>query len=83
MQNLEQIREELQRSGQAERLKTLANSADGRKLSQMLDRRAVEEAAKKGDSEALRRAVGSVLATEEGRRLSAALEKLFRGQDHG
>ena len=44
MQNLEQIREELQRSGQAERLKTLANSADGRKLSQMLDRRAVEEA---------------------------------------
>ena len=67
MQNLEQIREELQRSGQAERLKTLANSADGRKLSQMLDRRAV----------------GSVLATEEGRRLSAELEKLFREQGHG
>ena len=83
MQNLDQIREELQRSGQAEKLKTLASSAEGQKLGRLLDRKTVEEAARRGDTEALRLELSRVLATDEGRRLSAALEQLFRGQGHG
>ena len=44
MQNLEKAAQELQRQGKAERIRALADSADGRKLGQMLDAGAVEKA---------------------------------------
>ena len=83
MQNLEQIGEELQRRGQAEQLKTLAASADGQKLRGMVDRTALAEAARSGDTEALRSIMSRLLSTAEGRRLSAEVQKMLREKGHG
>lgn len=83
VQNLEKIGEELQKRGQAEKLKTLADSADGKKLSGMVDRRALAEAAKKGDAEALRAMMSRLLQTAEGQRLSEQVQKLLQENSRG
>ncbi len=82
MQDLKKLGEELRKNGQAERLKTLAASADGQKLGQMADRAAMADALRRGDSEALRQAVLRLMASSEGQRLSAEVEKLLRGNGH-
>lgn len=83
VQDLEKIGKELRSNGQAERLKTLAASADGQKLRQMADRSALAEAARKGDTAAMRDMMSRLLATAEGQRLSAELQKLLREKSHG
>ena len=83
MQNLEELAKELQRRGQAEQLKTLAASADGQQLSRLVDPKALAEAAKSGDTEALRRMMNGLLATAEGQRLSAAVQRLLGEKGHG
>lgn len=83
MQDLEKLGKELRNGGQAERLKTLADSADGRKLSQMADRQALAEAAKRGDTAALQAMMSRLLATAEGQRLSAQVQQLLREKSRG
>lgn len=83
MQNLEKLGEELRRSGQAEKLKVLAESADGRKLGSLVDRQALAEAAKNGDAEKLRAMMSRVLQTAEGRRLSEQVQKLLQEKNRG
>ncbi len=83
MQNLEKLGEELQRRGQTEQLKTLAASADGQKLSRMVDRTALAEAVRKGDADALRSIMGRLLSTAEGQRLNAEVQKMLREKGHG
>ena len=83
MQDLDKLREELQRSGRAGQLKSLADSADGQKLGRMVDREALQEAMRKGDAEALRGILGRLLATDEGRRLNEQVQSMLRGQGHG
>ena len=78
MQNWETISRELERSGKVRDLRTLADSEDGQKLSRMLDGKAVEQAAKSGDSEALRGILGQVLSTREGQRLAESIQKLMQ-----
>ncbi len=77
MQNFEQLGRELQRRGKTESIKALADSPDGEKLAGMLDRGALERAAKAGDAEALRRLLGSVLRTEEGKRLAENIRRVM------
>ena len=83
MQNLENIGKELERRGQAEKLKTLAASADGQKLSRMVDQKALAEAAKSGNTEALKAMMSRLLATAEGQRLSAEVQKLLQEKGRG
>ena len=78
MQNFEQLGRELQRSGKTDQIKALAASEDGEKLAGMIDRGALEKAAKSGDTEALRSLLGGVLCTEEGRRLAENVRRLMR-----
>ena len=78
MQNFESIGRELERRGKTEGIKKIAESADGQRLSQMIDAKAVENAAKSGDSEALRSILGSVLSTAEGKRLAESVRKLMQ-----
>ena len=78
MQNLENISRQLQQSGKAADLRSLAESEDGQKLSQMLDGKAVEQAAKSGDGEALKRMLGQVLSTREGQRLAGRIQELMQ-----
>ena len=77
MQNFENIGRELERRGKTEGIKKIAESADGQRLSRMIDAKAVENAAKNGDSAALKSILGSVLSTAEGQRLAESVKKLM------
>ena len=78
MQSFETLGRERERQGKTERIKALAESDDGQKLSRMLDTRAVEDAARSGDGEALRRLLGQVLSTDEGKRLAENVRRLMQ-----
>ena len=77
MQSFDGLRKELERSGKSAELNALAQSADGAKLSSMLDGEKLQKAAQTGDGETLRTMLGTVLRTEEGRRLAANIKKLM------
>ena len=78
MTNLENIGRELERRGKADTLRSLADSEDGRRLSQMFDAKAVEQAAKSGDTAKLRSILGQLLSTSEGQRLAESVKKAMR-----
>lgn len=78
MQNLERINDQLKNSGKAEKLKSLADSDEGKALSRMLDAEAVERAARSGDAAALRNILDNVLNTDEGRRLAESIKNAMR-----
>ena len=77
MQDLEKLAQELRREGKADGIRALADSADGRKLGQMIDGRAVEQAVRSGDSAALQQILRGVLGTAEGRRLAEDLRRML------
>ena len=77
MQNFEQVGRELQKRGKSDELKALAESPDGKKLGQMVDSSAIGQAARAGDSEALKKMLGQVLSTDEGRRLAESIRKMM------
>ena len=77
MQNFEEIGRELERQGKTDKIKKLAESDDGLRLSHMVDTQAIEKAAKTGDGDAIRNMLSQVLGTEEGRRLAENVRKLM------
>ena len=78
IRNFEQMEHELVRSGKADRIKEIANSADGQRLAEKLDAQRVENAAKSGDTEALRGILLEVLGTGEGKRLAEKLQQAMQ-----
>lgn len=78
MQNFENIGRELERRGKTDGIKRIAESEDGVRISRMVDPKAVEQAAKSGDNAALRDILGSVLNTEEGKRLAESVKRLMQ-----
>jgi len=79
MQNFEQLGKELERRGKAEDIKRLAESEDGIRLAGMINPQQIEQAAKAGDSEALKALLSSVLQTQEGKRLAESVRKMMQG----
>ena len=77
MQSFEDVQRELARSGKGAELNALARSAGGAKLSAMLDGEKLQRAAQSGDAASLRAMLGTVLGSEEGRRLAANIKKLM------
>ena len=75
MKDLERLGEELSRSGKGERLKSLADTAEGKAVSRMVDQEKLERAAKSGDTAALKDILSQVLSTDEGKRLAEKLKK--------
>ena len=78
MLDLERVNAEIEKSGKKDRLKSLADSAEGRAVSRMLDPAAVEKAAKSGDTAALQSILSVVLNTDEGKRLAERLKKAMQ-----
>lgn len=78
MQNFEELGRELQRQGKTDGIKRLAESEDGKKISRMVDAKALENAARNGDSAALHSILGSVLSTDEGKRLAESIKQLMQ-----
>ena len=62
MKDLEKLGAELNKSGKGEKLKSIADSAEGKAISRMVDSARVEQAAKSGDTAALRDILSQVLA---------------------
>ena len=77
MQNFDDVRKSLERQGKAGALEALARSPEGQKLAGMLDGDRLTRAAQAGDAQALRLLLGSVLGTDEGRKLAANIQKLM------
>ena len=71
----EKIGKELERCGKTEKLKSLADSDEGRAVSRMVDADAVRKAAKSGDAAALKTILSQVLSTSEGQKLAESLKK--------
>ena len=78
MRNYEEIGRELERRGKAGEIKRIAQSADGQRLSQMIDPTEIEQAAKNGDSAALQSMLSRVLSTDEGKRLAESVKKMMQ-----
>lgn len=78
MLDLERVNAEIEKSGKKDRLKSLADSAEGRAVSRMLDPAAVEKAVKSGDTAALQSILSDVLSTDEGKRLAERLKKAMQ-----
>jgi len=63
----------------ADALKKLAASPDGRKVKSLIgDQKKMTDALSKGDAETLQNIVRSVLSTEEGVRLAEQLKNMFK-----
>lgn len=77
MQSFDALKSELERQGKGDKLRALAESEDGQRINEMLDAAAVENAARTGDADALKKMLAQVLATAEGKRLAASVETMF------
>ena len=72
MKDLERLGSELKKSGKSDALMKLAESADGKAVSRLVD------AAKNGDMAALQDILRGVLSTDEGKRLAESLRKAMQ-----
>ena len=77
MQNFEQLGKELERRGKTDEMKRLAESEEGKRLAGMIDPSRIEQAARSGDTETLRRMLSTVLSTREGKRLAENVRKMM------
>ena len=77
MQSFEQVNRELERQGKAGKLRALAESDAGQRVSRMLDGAALSEAAQRGDAAALRDILSRVLSTEDGKQLAENVRRML------
>ena len=77
MQDIEQLRRELERQGKAKQLRALAESAEGQSVGRMVDPAKLSEAARTGDAAALKDMLARVLGTAEGRALAENVRKMM------
>ena len=77
MQNFEQLGKELERRGKTDEMKRLAESEEGKRLAGMIDSTQLQQAARSGDTEALRQMLSTVLSTREGQRLAENVRKMM------
>ncbi len=78
MKDLENLGRRLEQSGKSDKLRQLADSADGKAVSRMVDAEKIGKAAKSGDMAALQDILRGVLSTEEGKRLAENLKKAMQ-----
>ncbi len=78
MRDLREKARELERGEKGEALRALAASAEARRVGALLDAQAVEKAVGTGDAEAMRKLLGTLLQTEEGRRLAENVRKMMQ-----
>ena len=70
MNGFEEMEKKLEKTGKMNRLKAIAESNDGKALADALDAKKVEQAARSGDTAALKAILSQVLSTYEGKRLA-------------
>lgn len=78
MNDLEKLGRRLEESGKSDKLRSLADSADGKAVSRMVDAEKIGAAAKSGDMAALQNILRGVLSTDEGKRLAENIRKAMQ-----
>lgn len=78
MKDLENLGRRIEQSGKSDKLRQLADSADGKAVSRMVDAEEIGKAAKSGNMAALQDILRGVLSTEEGKRLAENLKKAMQ-----
>lgn len=78
MKDFEKIGRELERRGKTGEIISIAESEDGKRLGSMIDSKAVERAARSGDTAAMQDILRQVLGTAEGRRLAESIRQLMQ-----
>lgn len=78
MDELVKLSKKLQSGPLADSLRRLASSPEGERLARGLDPSAVEDAARRGDMDALKNILSGVLASGEGQSLVNAVKKAMR-----
>jgi len=76
MQNFEKLGKDILKGADTKKLNAVANSEDGKKITKMLDAKAVERAAKSGDTAALQNILSQILSTDEGKRLAQSISDI-------
>ena len=74
MKDLDALKQELARDGRLKRLQAIADSTDGQRFADALDAQKIEQAARTGDTELLRRILTQVLSTDAGQRLAGKVK---------
>ena len=77
MPDFEKLSRDLERSGNMDALRQIADSPEGRRLSSMLDGKAIEDAARSGDTQMLQDVLKKVLGTGEGKALARKLQDVM------
>ena len=77
MTDLEKLAGELERGGKGEALRDLGSSPAGKKLEGMVDGAALQQAFQRGDAAALRKMLGALLATPEGKALAEDVGRIM------
>lgn len=73
----EKLARELERGGKAAALRQLGSTAEGKKLEGMIDGAALQKAFESGDASSLKKMLGSLLATPEGRALAEDVGRIM------
>jgi len=77
MQDFDTLSKELMKGGKGKEIEQLANSPEGKKISGMVDGKALKNAVASGDSAAVSRILGQFLATDEGKSLAKTIGDRF------
>ena len=76
----EKVQEQLERRGKTRDLERLARSADGQALGRLPDAEQLRQAAERGDGAAMRRLLGQLLQTKEGRSVAEQIRQMMGGE---
>ena len=79
MTDFEKLAKELSGGEKGAALRALGSSADARAVENALDGAALEKALRSGDAASLRKMLGTLLSTPEGRRLAEDVGKIVGG----
>ena len=77
MSDFGKMSKELLKGGKAGELKNVVNSAEGKKIGNMVDGNALKKAVAEGDNDTMNRILSQVLSTEEGKALAKKISESF------
>jgi len=77
MNNFDKMSKDILKGGKAGGLNNVINSAEGKKIGNMVDGNALKKAVATGDNDTVNRILNQVLSTEEGKSLAKKISENF------
>ena len=73
----EKLARELEKDGRGEALRRLGSSAEGKRFERMIDGEALQKALQSGNTASLRKMLGALLSTPEGKALAEDVGRIM------